>query len=423
MSFTIPVNPLIVYNSSVAQSLTDAQWYWQKRFGNTNYNLIGFAFGTTYQGYGETNFSYYAATGPVVWPCGAAYYGGTNVTSTYTGQSPHAALTALYAAQPTIDAVVCSTFTPVQLFADSTGQGTTLPGYIGIDLSQATLPIPNGRLGCPGASAELIPKGLSGATQATTYPVGGAAVSVSSMVYQCVTNAVVAEAANNATLNHWGTSVEQYAGHITAAYNASILSYWSGQNINTVDLGGVTGTAANVAYSGTNGFIPSSFTPGVPTQTVTTLVPAFAFCLGDNDFNSYSYGPGLEPYSLNYSVSPGAWGYVWTSYNYNWAYDMLYNGASACFSTMNEPNANGLYDPLQMAQALLSQTCAMGSVMHLVAQASPLDGAVQAVYSGHLTVLGDPLYRPYKSTRVPLNSNKLLGPTLIKAGTLALRSN
>jgi len=413
MSAYLPVNPVIIYDAQSLgnQSLLDAQWYWRTRFGNNSYNLIGINFSdwsnsnTAFLS-GYIPQSNWASTSSGV-SLSSVMYGG-NVVSGYAGLSMAVGIANYFSANPSVDAVFCSTYTPVAIFPGYSGNyGSTLAGYIGCTLSSGPLPIPNGRLGAPLNNqwqAETVPRGLSTLTSG-----------ISSSLYLATTNAIAAEKKSAAALNAWGSSTLQYIDSggqgISAANSAANLAYMNAQNLPTVDLGGSSGTF-NVNYNQwLNGTLPAG-----------AIKSLFSLLIADPDFNNDTALPGAHLYSNSYTCSAGAWGFTWTSFGYYFACDLMYNGGSGAISAFMEPLAQGLRDPGVILPYLITHRAALCTVPSQVAYAFSYPYPYTVAdeygegYGANVTAIGDPLYRPYASTALPANSAGVISPTFGPAG-------
>jgi hypothetical protein len=414
--------PCFIVNNDFAQSLTDTQWYIGKRGLPTNY--LAFNFGSSGNGAlggGTNSDAYYTGSSGTI-TCQAAVINGASVfvSGSYSGNSMHTAWQK-FATASGCDSVICSTHTPhlFQVAVDNPTYQANLPAYMGSDVSP---PLPTGRLGCPNTVSTGFQSPAWGnqtgtnqgelPSKANSYTlVSDSGVSVSPMLYQCVTRAIAAEAINNLSKNHWASSTLSYTPYITTANNSAILAWLQAQGFSTIDLNGSTTSATSV---NSINFFGGSVTnpPGL-----------FALCIGSSLFNTSGTAPGSEGFSSNYSTLPGAWCYTWNSFNAHLGYDLLYNGGSAAICSAGEPSGAGLVDPLGVLLPLVAQQaqiiyasgyCSLSSISLGSGTYPANPGAYGALFEGfnftsipttpvftakpRLTVIGDPLYRPYKNT-------------------------
>jgi len=412
-------NPLILYNSSISQSLTDAQTYITTRGLPTN--LAGFNFGSvgTFVP-NDTNWQ----DGTVTLTANSYKNNGVTITS-YDGQplgfnfsSPvgfsscalvNILTTAFY------DAILLSTFTPLAYFSTFLDGGTNIPfsallayipgnfastaslraysRYISLRSPTAVFPrvMPHGRIGCPASytpnstfptfdfTVEMVPR------------VGGTIVS------QAVNNAVVAEKTYNfgkphVTSSLGGAFVSGGFG-FTAAYWTSLMAKMRAAVCNwTIDIG--NGYAAQNYFGGTTNAADLWNGTLAPAISMWALCGAFNMNGSAGSNTGDQNVPGSHVYSANYTVVAGGWSAHWYSYQWFWTFDFLYNGGSAGFITVTEPASTGNMDPLTVLTFLLGGY----SLCEVLMLCSISDGLSDTRSNERLTVVGDPLYRPYATT-------------------------
>ena len=381
-------NPLLVYNTGIARSLTDAESYLSAR--GLPLNVVGINFGAvgtyvpTYSnpllGGSGGNLS----DGTLSVQAGTFKWQGISY-STFDGLDLLDFLqyyNKWQAFSPSPDAIVCSTYTP--LVAGGGGIYYILPAVLGVNFSGGVIgtlydpqySVPHGRLGCPAnigdASANFV-------TEMT--PKGGG-----SIAQQCYNNAIAAERAFNFRLPHvlsstGGPYVAPAPPGYDAAYWPTLMAAARSRYVN------VTYDLCSAAYPcGTSA--ANDFLNGV----VSPPLPIFGLCCPFNA-NDDNNPPGSHVYSNNYIPLLGAWSAHWYSFQWYWSLDFLYNGGSAAYTTIAEPYENGIHDPKQFLIGLMSGLSMAECLPWSVSPAA--DSYVDVSTCQRQTVIGDPLYRPY----------------------------
>lgn len=363
----------MVYNTDVANSLADAQWYAGQRGLQADY--MGFNFGASYPNLALADFT----SGPIVCQTGSTLYRGIT-DNTWAGASLHTALQGYFSKYKN-GGILCATYTPNAI--NDGVHFAPLCGYAAYDAPGVSIiynGLANGRMGWVGSSSnsgEYVSKA------------GG------SLFRTAVVNALAAEAVSHLTGAHWGSNSANvtYAPYITQTDTTALLTWLQGQGITTVNLG--------IDYPFNGGTGADWLTGSVPSK------PAmFAFIEASAAFNNYDGYGGIAPYTNNYTPTQGAWGCTWTSSGFNFPSDLFWNGGCAAISCIDEPLAGGLIDPMGLAQALMAQRLTLAEAV--ICTTSYGSAVNEAAYPGHIrapgyyvSAFGDPLYRPYKSTPLP----------------------
>lgn len=380
-------NPVVVYNTSIAQSLTDAQDYLFAR--GLPQNLVGINFGTS-EGYVPTFLN--LQDGGLAVQANSVKWRGTTINA-FDGESLLGCVQdetwSTLGALP--DAILCSTYTPLVVYSGSSPPFMTLPGTLGVNFyggvygysNSLAYVMPHGRLGCPatGGNADFA------FTVEMTPRAGG------SILTQCYQNAIAAERNFNFSQPHvlsstGGPYVAGGPPGFDAAYWPALMAAARSRYVNfTYDLCSSTypcGTSA------ANDFLNG---------TVSPPIPIFGLCCPFNA-NGDTNAPGAHVYSNNYTVLPGGWSAHWYSFQWYWAMDFLFNGGSAAFLTVSEPLENGIHDPKQFLVAMMDQGLSLAEC--LTKTVAPAADSYMNVFAlEYQTVIGDPLYRPYATRARP----------------------
>lgn len=310
-------------------------------------------------------------------------------SSAYNGSSVHRALYNLAHDYP-FDGLILSTYTPLVFVATQSPWNRPLPAslariaWYGLTDSWQGV-IANGRLGSPAS--------MSRSFNFTAEMVARSGMAVAN---QAVLNAIAAEGRYNkaephllSTATSYG-SVEETLGILgtrfgfDVAYYQSLMSYARSNGMSwTIDLG--------LDY----GFNTSSATD-FALGSMREPVSVWGMCAPVSFNAGQTLPPGSHPYSGNYVVRPGGWSCHWYSYQWSWSMDYLYNGGSAAVITVDEPLADGIRDPRRILENLLAGKSLMETMPVTATPRSCPTYAVNAFnYPDCVTVLGDPLYRPY----------------------------
>ena len=379
----VPVTDwLIVYNSDDARSLAEAQWYVTAR--GINSNLMGVKFTATPANV-VTEAQFTDTTYPLV-ANGTSYHGVTDTA--FDGQAFGTAVINYLAKRSTgIWGLLTAPYTPARCFMSGATYNTPLWSTLAhypYKLIDASFNLPAGRLG---SLADL------GATPQVELMAGGY-----SIMRQCTTNALIAEAANNIAKPHWCSTTMAYSGYVNASDNAAHLAWMQSQGLSTINLG--TDYPFNTAA-------PNDWYTG----TRNPKVDLFALCVGEVAFNPTSWtGTSAATIAANTNFLPGSWGFTWCSYAFNFATVLIANGGSAAFTSVDEPTGAGLINPIDLTKNLMAWKCSIAEatvdadtrgVSILNVAYPPAYGRSNAWQTG---VIGDPLYRPYKSTPLPVQT-------------------
>jgi hypothetical protein len=372
-------NVLIIHNSSTAQSLTDAQSYVSQRGLKANYLGVNWGTSQTFPTKAQMTDGTYTIQS-LTWD---------NVSdSSFNGKNLGAAtgLKAVGRKYP-MDGVILSTYTPMTYEPSNGSYQLTVPGAMGLwltagsDSDVGVRGLPNGRLGCPlNTSSQFF-----WTTEMTTR-------SGQSAFTQCVGNAIAAESTYNLKAPHFSSTATGVNGGATilstgasffnASYYTTLMAAIRAKCSWTVDLG------ADYPFMTVGA---SDFLNGVTSSPLTLFA-----LVGSLDFNNpTSGGPGGMQYSNNYRVVSGGWTAVWFSNQFYWALDFIYNGGSTVFTTINEPFSDGIRDPATIFNQLAVQQLSMMECTAPLVGSTLAYQNTAAVSSARLTVVGDPLYRPY----------------------------
>ena len=365
--------PLFIYNADIAQSLTDLLWYLNARGLPKNY------FGVNFNSAHYTDNIYGGIYPSSDWTDGTltlqagTFHWNNSVVNTYDGQNFGDALNNIGAAYHQIDALIHSTYTPIRVNGVN-GDGTPVEAHP----AQASLKLragqglgfgdvlPNGRLGIPQPG-----NGLS----ETVPRAGGTAVQ------NCTNSALRSESVYNFRFPHFGMSGsggDQYG--FTAAYDAAGLAAMA------------TNGARLTADISTN--YTTLFSAALPSP-----LDVFAIC-APLYLNTPQGSPGTLVYSNNFAPKDGAWFSCWYSEQWDSAFDLIWQGFAAAFSTVWEPIAYNLRDPILMCARLMTTGCTLAEC--LPKSATPRSCPTYAVdITTRLTVFGDPLLAPYKLQTEP----------------------
>lgn len=390
-------NVLIIHNSSNAQSLTDAQAYVAARGLSANYMGVNWGTVNNVPTNAQMNDGTYSIQSLVYKGVADTSFNGINL-----GNS--GGLKAVQSKYK-FDGVILSTLTPMQYKPANWNPGAgfpylTIPGAMGLwlttglDADFAVPGLPNGRLGCPHDTASAFNWNTE-----MTVRAGGSALT------QCVTNGVASEANYNVNLpiltcSGLGTqggasggatnNISTFAAtFFDSTYFAKFYATLAEPNTITTDLGNVFPFWTSLSYDFINGVVP-------------TPINLYAL-IGPLDFNNPALtDPTTGSYSNNYRVQAGGWTLAWYSFQFYWAMNFIYNGGSAAFTTIEEPFAQGIIDPLQTYLKLLAGASMMecvgplnyGTDLACATNSSAVSGGLR-VSSARQTVLGDPLLRPF----------------------------
>ncbi len=371
---------LFIFNTDLPNSLVDALTYCARR--HLPWNLLGINFGTTPSSVGQSQIlGTSIAVQTFMW---------NGVTSSiYNGRSVQAAVSDIsnfYA----VDGLILSTFTPLVFVATQPPWNRPLPASLARVAWNAQMNswrglIANGRLGSPASMSGS----FSSNVEMTTH-------SGAKLADQAVLNAIAAEGRYNkgephllSTATSYG-SVDDALGIVGAkfgfdvAYHQALMSYARTNGMSwTIDLG--LDYRFNTAQ-------PTDFALGSMREPVSLR----GMCSPVSFNAGHTLSPGAHPYSNNYVVRPGGWSCHWYSYQWAWSMDFLFNGGSAAVITVDEPLADGIRDPRRILENLMAGKSMMETIPLTATPRSCPTYAVNASnYPDCVTVLGDPLYRPY----------------------------
>lgn len=358
--------PLLVCNSSLSQSTTDAQSL-LTAYGLPD-NRLHIAFGS---GGNPNVLETQLADG--TYTVAAFYYHGVRDYS-FDG---HAVITAIYREIPrsyTFDGVICSTLTPYPL-TRSNGAIVTLPGFLALRMytgqtGAAGDVLPNGRLGCTNTDSwgliELV--GKSG----------------NRVVDQAITQGRAAELVYNFARPVITTSDPKGVPYgFTSAYAATKIAAFGAAGCNVI--------------SDVWPIKPLLFADGTNPPAAGTVPPVDVFAIAGGVWaNSQQGSPGTLITSNNFNLQPGAWASIWFSNQWGFAMDFLWNGAVAAFMNDFEPGADGIRDPFLIMQKLLTGSSVMECLpLSAVPNSAPTYPA-DTNEPDRISVCGNPLYQPYK---------------------------
>ena len=376
---------LLVYNTSIPSSHADAITYLTRR--NLPVNLLGVNFGTV-----PTAVSQAQALASVYTVQSLVWNGVADTT--FNGNTLYWGL--YWAAQKyAVDGVILSTYTPLVYVNTQAPLNRPLPACFGSIVHLARFNnglsfVPNGRLGSPAVSTN----NFDFTTEMTTR-------SGTALANQAVLHAIAAESRYNRGEPHMLSTATSYGSQLpslglvnntfgySVAYYQSLMSYARSQGLNwTLDLG-----------------LDYAFNTGSATDFILGSLPApiqlwgMSLPAGIND--RATLVPGTHPYSNNYVVRPGGWSCHWYSYQWSWSMDFLFNGGSAAVITVSEPLSDGIRDPRRILEGVMSGLSLMETLTLSVTPRSCPAYAVNPAYPDCVTVLGDPLYRPYAVSMRP----------------------
>jgi hypothetical protein len=418
---------ILVVNSSVPQSLTDALDYCSKR-GIPVANIRAFNFGTTdysatyatsinMPGASNSSTTFYRLLSVNV-SCqngNSSLYGpsGSNPQPFYNASLTGALLPTLASDITTNGAlaIICSTYTPSTMYSTDgsyahsfsalcasaavlTGQSTYSPpgppnsssvaaslaalADTAIPTNWATLTQlrPHGRLGCPdfsgGAFGELAPRSGIG----TVYS-------------NAVAGAIACEATNNFAKPTFICSTVNDTYFSGTSISAAHWAFMQGvPGLNLIDGGNDAGS--------TSLYYNMKWTPYPVTQPLPSV---WAMCTGKQANDQVTAVDATKPANFrtsqylayNMNVQKGAFGGTWYSFSFNLGQALLWNGASAAVMTVAEPLAYYISYPHHVQTALIKQ----GVPLALANFWSPTWSNTGAVMG--TSVFGDPLYAPYKA--------------------------
>ena len=358
---TTPDVTLIIYNADIAGSLADAQWYADAR--GLQRNFIGFNFGTS------GTASVVDISGSTI-TAQTTYRSGVQI-SDLNGLGMTTAIPKFDSNFGKVKSVLFSTYTPI--FMLGSGDPTILPAYIGSTFTPKTPGLFNafGRLGAPKQT------GFSTFDWSIEQPISGGATT---LLKNATTKALAAEALNNKSQQHWGSTTMQYpfTGYATSQADMQAQLAWLVVN-------GVTTVDANF-NGGTSRLTP--YVTGTSQGTPAGSKNLFAMSIAESGFNTDAANiAGSHPYSSDYTAVTGAWGFTWTSYAWAFGMDLLYNGGSAVRMTVAEPGPGGLPAPSDLIEGLILNKYPVGTPLILPPS-----------FPFYSCTFGDPLYRPYKSS-------------------------
>lgn len=366
----MPSRILLVYNTSIQQSVDDLAWLIALR--GYPENTLGVNFGTTA---GAVTISAMQNTLKVQ----SLKWGG--VADTF--QDGVALQTALFniAAKYAPDCVVFLTYTPVA-YLESANQWTTLTGRFSQLLTPSDLfltdVLPHGRYGCPATAGA----GPSTGFNFNTELVGRSGTRV---FEQAVTNAIAAEQQYNfarpLVASTGPADLLSPSLGLTQPYFAASMAQARARCPWTIDIG--------------SSYLYADFKAG----TMQPPLVIFGLCV------AMSLNTGADPgnalYSNNYTVPAGGWSAHWYSFQWYWAMDFLYSGGSSALMTVGEPLADGIRDPsLILPQMLAGASLAEVLPRSRTPNSSPVY-PVNSAYPGRAMSVGDPLYRPYAVQLAP----------------------
>jgi hypothetical protein len=289
-----------------------------------------------------------------------------------------------------VDGIILSTYTPLVYLATQNPTNRALPAslarvawYARTNSMQGT--VANGRLGSPASRANSFDH-----TEEMTTRSGA------QIADQAVLNAIAAEGRYNKGEPHLLSTATSYGSTnvdvrllgpqygFDAAYYESLMSYARASGMSwTIDLG------RDYRFNTTS---PTDFAFGSTPERLSL----WGVCLAASFNEGQALPPGEHPYSNNYVVRPGGWSCHWYSYQWAWSMDFLFNGGSAGVITVNEPQADGIRDPRRVLENLLLGRSFMDTIPPYATPRSCPTYAVNVVnHPDCVTVIGDPLYRPY----------------------------
>jgi len=315
-------------------------------------------------------------------------------SSTYNGSSIQGTLYSLSRIY-SLDGLVLSTHTPLVFVATQPPWNRPLPAALGRVAWYAQTNawsglIANGRLGSPASMNSSFDLSLEMTTR-----------SGSKVADQSVLNGVEAEHRYNRSEPHLLSTATSYGSMegslgirgthygYDVAYYESLMTFARSNGMSwTIDLG------RDYAFNSAN---PTDFALGSMREPVSL----WGVCLPMSMNLGQALAPGSHPYSNNYVVRPGGWSCHWYSYQWAWSMDFLFNGGSAAVITVSEPLSDGIRDPRRILEGAISGLTLMETLTLAVSPRSCPAYVVNPVYPDCVTVLGDPLYRPYAVSSRP----------------------
>lgn len=374
--------PVIVYNSDIAQSLTDAIAYCNRR--GFSRDLLGVSLGSSDASAINLPLLYAGLAYTVT----AAQVAGV-VTSIYTGMGSPQAVAAFCAANGN-DAVFCSTHTPMQTESSSMYLPAIYGAFANGDQSGggAHDVKPFGRLGCPAQNVSFAAS-LSRVNELNRR--GGG------RVFDAVVNeAIAAENAYNFT-----KPIMSYSGNGTP-YSATGVGLLQG-----VGFGynrawyGVYAQKLLEQFHDVRRFETDYLSSAWYLGTLPEPFTLFAFAL---PFSMNVEAQTLaQPYNNSFRMLPGGFGFNWFSHPLYFGLSVMYNGGAASIlgGGTADPSAGGVRDPQVMLNALISGlSMAELMVVANVNQCEP-NNAFPLPFNNELTYamrqcpVGDPAYRPF----------------------------
>jgi hypothetical protein len=403
----IDLSKVVIFaNSDITQSGIDAQDYCLRR-GIPTANIVSFNFGTS-----NSTDSALLSTTVVAQASGLSGYVGLT----------HAAAATRAIAVTGATAILSSTLTPFKMDGLDTvpghAGGGSSPFISGVSFSNddpggqmsqyppvglwayPRTTVPHGRLGCPatrfGYIDTIAEQSLASNASATVISSGGTGLTVSTLYDNCVASAIAAEQVDHRLHQHViSSSINRVAGAQPLWESAHMTEWARAIGLTVYDL-------------------PATYSNGAPdynasnTQvfmgTISPPLSAFALVLGELSANDLGFADRYPPaaWEGNFSVLPGAWMYIYTSFTDAAARGWLHSGAAAAHMTAVEPTTAGLprmADVFRIAVLHKAPLCVASWLA---------SGANRATGRGS-TVCGDPLYRPYKSTSLGVNYIALEG--------------
>ena len=418
-----PQKILLVVNASIAQSSVDADDYVQRRGLKTEHRLLyDFGLANGHFGFDQVNGTS-VGFNPTVQLDGAR-----PGTEAYVGQSFIDGI-ANYCNDNDIHAVFLSTYTPTGCvnvgpplyypsLAGVAGHATWLqarssfsvwPPTIGPGINY-TLPNmervveldwrpisgnpanPNrtrvfGRLGAGLWKDDG--HGSTGSSSYTDNPIMeiplAAGLSGASVYDRAVTQALLAEKQDHKADPHIFSDNLSYS-IIGTDRNALAITHATARGFTNIIRAGMDfqfdpGDAPGALYDGSFRADPSS--TALRHKLTNERLPIFAMSFARSaNYNQTFDGAASD----SFTVEPGGWGWVWTSYPYV-ANQLLHKGASAAIVTPDEPYPDGIPAPADIFYYAERHKLPLCLAYHLCPVAKP-----------NSVVMGDPLYAPYLAT-------------------------
>ncbi len=402
-------NIIIVVNSNIANSNSDAIWYCGQRNIPTN-NIIQVNFANNYA-------LYFNDLIRNVSPNNVTIQNGT-----FAGLPVFQGISAMVA-NGTCQGVILSTYTPA-IVTSNVASAWGLPSFFGAanylwNLYSVSLPSGNINIpACPNPGSTLYP--MSGNTAGNynqysltplsyiqaannlTMPFGRLGYPNNQVTYiselapvntpytafgesifqRAVRLALLSEANNNYLQPHWLSNDIGDATYFTSNTNVAALNTAINKSMNVA----VTVSSLNVTNQVTSVYNIVDFR----NNNVGYAPPLFAYAVNGSTNSQLSTNLPPSGYAMysNYSCLPGAWAATWYSFSFELISGVLQNGGSAGIATLNEPLAPYISYPSDIFYQAVSQHCEL-----MVCNWWSRTWTSQ--FPMGTSAYGDPLYTPY----------------------------